>query len=530
MSASNEKKDRRSAEREQEEKERRSLRIKVIAVVAVLVLMAAFVLFFNSSFLNTHGTAVSINGTSYSAADFNYFYVSAYNQYYTQYEQMYNYYGDYVSYFMSLPTSGSSFREQAYSDTQTWAEYFEESALSNMQAVTALCDAAEAEGFTLTDEDLAGIDSDIESLEESVKSADSSYYSDLSSYLRFMYGKGMTESVYRKNVERMLLASNYSASKEESFTFTDTELSDYYAEHKDEYDYITYRTYFISATLDEDDEETEEDEAAASFDDAMMVAEMNAEAFLEDMENGSSFVEVAASFDSISVDEVSDATTAQGSSLSSDYSEWLLDSSRVEGDVTSIAVGTEEDYSGAGYYIVYFIERDDNNYNTRNLYYIRKAAETVSEEDYETTEEYEFALTAAESSAEEYIDELLDEYNSSASTGMDAMESLYETHVDDVDEGGELTEIGKHSLVESMAEWLFDDSRVEGDVGTIYDESYGWFLVYYNGEGDTNANVLANTDMLDEAYDEWYDGLVEPYTSETGWTMRFTTKITALGG
>ncbi len=524
MSDSNEKKkERRANERQREEQSRKSLRTKTIIVAVVIVLMAAFVIVFSSNLFYSGVNAVTIDGEGYTAADFNYYYFAAYNQRYSQYYDYYESYGDYASMFISMPDLSTSLKDQYYDEDTTWAEYFQEQAFEQMKSVTMLCREAEANDFTLTQDQLDEIDTAIESLRTEV--TESEDYESLSAYLRYYYGKGMTEKKYRENVERTTLANNYAEYKEDSFQYDNDTINAYYDEHADEYDYITYYAYFVSAGVTEDDEETEEDETV-TFEDGMAAAKETADSILAAGTSEEAFAEAAAE---VAGYDISSQST-QGSSLSSYYSEWLLDPDRTAGDTEAISVGSEDNTSGAGYYVMYFVNRDNNRYQAVSCYYILSTPETVDSTEYETDEEYEEAVESASDASYQTLSLLLDGFEGSDKT-YDTFTSLYTDNTSMLSEGGDLDGIGMYGMPDAITNWLYDDARQEGDVGMVYDEDYGWFLLYFKSHDGIYGELLAENTMRAEDYDSWSEEMLEGYSVSTGWVMGFATKkMLALGG
>lgn len=60
--------------------------------------------------------------------------------------------------------TGKSLNKQKYSDTQTWEDYFVESAVTAVQNIKTLVLAAQAEGFTLSESGKAAVESTMTSL------------------------------------------------------------------------------------------------------------------------------------------------------------------------------------------------------------------------------------------------------------------------------------------------------------------------------------------------------------------------------
>jgi hypothetical protein len=518
---------------QQKQQEEKSLRTKIIIVTACLVALIIFVLVFNSNLFYSHTTAVTIDDTTYTVADFNYYYVTVYNNYYST---MYSTYGSYVSFV--LPSSGTSFRSQTYDSTtgETWADYFEDMAFTYMERVTMLCNEAKAAGFELTDDDYAEIEENIASMKtETASASSSSGYTDFASYLRYIYGKGMTEKIFRRNLEKVTLASNYSTYVTESYEYSDSEIKDYYDEHKDEYDYITYHTYFIDASTYMDSEDDEE--STVTFDEALAMAEEEADKFISAATDEQAYVAYAKQLDAADAEDDTDSdtdtdstvATTLGSSISSTYSDWLLDSSRKAGDVCSISIGSEDDDSTMGYYVLYFVDRDSNDYNAVSGYYMLGTPDTVTESDYDSTEAYEAAVEDAKESMEAVMELIENGYNLS-DPGYDSFVETYNMYYSNIDGGGDITTVGKNDVPDSIVDWLFDDSREEGDTTLIYDEDYGFFYLYFSSKDGLYCDTIADAQMRSDDYSDWEDTQLENYTADSHWVMHFSKRMVALGG
>ena len=165
-------------------------RKKIITTVAVVVVAALLLVgvVFNSNLFYTGVPALKVGDTGYTAADFNYEY---FNTYYNTYSSMADMYGSYVSMFLDTSTP---LDKQNYSETMTWADYFEEEAFTQLQQMTILNDMADKEGWTLSSEQLREIDANIEGLKTA---AASNNYTDYRAYIRALYGKGITEKRLR---------------------------------------------------------------------------------------------------------------------------------------------------------------------------------------------------------------------------------------------------------------------------------------------------------------------------------------------
>lgn len=95
--------------------------------------------------------------------------------------------------------------------------------------VTALCDAAKKAGITLDEDDQHEVDEQFSYIELSAKQYK---YSSVSKYLQAVYGNGVTKKVARHMLELSQLASKYSQQQYDSYTYTDEQIAENYAENK----------------------------------------------------------------------------------------------------------------------------------------------------------------------------------------------------------------------------------------------------------------------------------------------------------
>ena len=289
--------------------------------------------------------------------------------------------------------------------TQTYRDYFIEQAVEALTQRSAVLNAAEEAGYTMTAEDQANADAAIAGTRQT---AEQNGYN-LSGYLKMNYGRYMTPSAYRACVEREYLVNGYYNSYVGSLTYTDEEIQAYYDEHAADLDTYSYRYVFLSgaaeSTTDEEGNEvepTEEEETAA-----MEAAKAQADAFAAAL-NGAE--DKQAAFDQLLPDYVDEEDaetfgspyTTVGSGLPSTFSEWVQEDGRTAGDVTVAE-------SSNGYYVVLFLDRYLDETPTVDIRHILVMAELTQEDD-ETTEDVDEsqiptqeALDAAKAEAEDIL-------------------------------------------------------------------------------------------------------------------------------
>lgn len=497
MSASQEKK-RRAAERaegvdrktiEKKKAVKHAKRTKrtwtVVGVLIAILLIAVIIL--NSNLFYTQVSAVTIGDESYTASEVGFYYQTTYSNFIAKY-------GNYLG-AMGLDTQ-KSLSSQKFGEDQTWAEFFREQAISTLTQMTVLWEEAQNAGFELDEEEKSALETELSGLSDAATEAG---FSSVDQFLATNYGKGLNYDTVEKLIERGYIAQAYAEEKETSFNYKDSELLDYYKENADRFDNFTYLQYYVNGNEDE--------EKGTDSEKAMKEAKELADSILEtDIESKEDFESKVLE---VTGEEATESTTA-GSSLSSDYSEWITDESRTEGDTTVIE-------SSSGYYVLYFIERDKNDYNLANVRHILINVE--ANEDGEYTDE---AKEAAKSEAEK----ILAEYEEGEKTE-DSFSSLANLNSQDTGSnknGGLYEGVYKGQMVSEFNDWCFDESRQPGDTGIVFneDDNYcGYHVIYYVGEGENYQIAAAEKDKRSADYSAWYDEVSKEYTVSRSFTTRF---------
>jgi len=498
MSASKEKKTRAvggdifdkkaAAAAEQAQKDKKFHRNTVIVIVALVVVVIASLVITSDAFY-TRTTAVTVGDTAYSPAEVSYFYRSTYSN---VYNNLYNSLGDYVSMVLDPSTPLS---EQQYSEDQTWADYIYDQTMDDLKEVTTYYDAAMKEGYTLTEDDQSTINA---SVEEMRVYASENGYSNLNGFLAIYYSKGMTEKLYTSLLEKAVIASKYAQNILSGLTYTDEELRAYYDENADDLDYFNYYFYSIGHSREAFSEMSDEEKVTAAHEAAAEIAAAkDPEAFL------AAIREFAGEDTTVSMSHNLKAN------LGDSYTEWITDPARKANDTTVI-----DDESAS--YVILFVERDNNDYNTVDMRHILFCAE--ADEDGNYTDE---ALEAAKTKAEMVYDLWKGDPTE------DTFASLANTNSEDTGSntnGGLYDEITKNSMVSEIDEFLFDADRESGDTAIVYGNngSYaGYHVVYFVGENDNYALTLAKNALMEDDYNEIYENMSASYTITAGRGQRY---------
>jgi len=408
------------------------------------------------------------------------------------------------------PEPGISLADQINPSTgESWAAYFTEMTLTSMTEITTLYNLAKADGFTLSQEQLAEIDDDIAMIE---MQAMFNQFPSVDSLLQRMFGSAMNESIYRSLMEMTLIARFYGDSVRDSFEFTADELAGYYYEHRDELDAINYREFLVNIEFSFEDMPDDEDELEDAIIEATLAANRKANDFANEIHSEEDFIEVAGNYNVSLFSPEATQRRSQGARLDASMREWLLEDSRTHGDKTVI----DTDH---GSVVVFFVSRDDNNYRTVSMRQVLLSRQAVNPDDFlEGLDDpaYIAALADAENELHELAQEVYTLFNSAGRTEQ-ALLDLIEEYSDDFTEGGYYSDIAKLTfqganfqamrVVPELEEWLFDDSRVVGDSELIYTADFGYHLTYFMGEGDIFFELIARDRLRSARHSEWLSGL-----------------------
>jgi len=503
--------DRRAAEAAQQAKERKKFRIGMIACAAALAVIIVFVAIFGSSLFYSGTTAIVIDGMEYTAADYNFFYISQYNAYR---EGIISQVGEdnAASY---LPSNSQSLKKQIFDEEtgKTWDEFLEERAISIMRTYTALYHEATEAGYELSADSIANLDAERVSLEENVKALG---YRSADDYLKVVYGKGMDYDRYFKNREFLTYVVEYSDSIIGALEYTDEELDKEYDENlASEYDYVYFYSMFVYADPAEDQE---------SLDKEMEKAKANADALAANIYDAESFSSMAMSYIMQNLEDYGGENVAYNSkgataaNLNPDYKDWLLDDARQPGDVTVIGIGGEMTDYYNGYHLVMYQGRDRHEYPAINGYYVEMFVEQVNKEDFETDEEYEEAFNKSIANAESMAQDLIDDWNSGEFATFTDLTSKYSLEING---GSRLSQIGKYvTSVSAIDNWFFNEPRTEGDIERLTLDDKVYVLLFENYDEDYR-DVLADGSLRSAALTEFEESRRDTTEYTTNWSFRF---------
>lgn len=428
--------DRRMEKRKkEEEKERRSWkRFKIVSIVILAAVAVSIVFSIGTSFYNRYTvlnqTYFQVGDHDITRLEYNYYFNNVYSNYLSMY-------GSYVS-MMGLDTT-VDLDEQTYpgNENMTWKDYFDQSAVEQIQQIKAMADEARENGFEYdSSEDMASYETEIAAQAESASVSESEYYT-------LMYGDYATPSRIETFVEENLLASAYYNHLVEENQPADDEITAYYEENKNSYDTVTYRSFYFEVdtsageetgseettaaetttaaeetTVEETTLDTAEETAEETTAEETTAAEEETETeTASEEETGMTDEEIAAAMDELKIQademaarleagedfedlcveyasedqkenyggEEDGSLTEEGSYFGapSVAADWLFDESRQEGDITVL-----ESESLNRYYVVQFISRQNDEETTNESIGNLLASQVVSEYVTEIAQEY----------------------------------------------------------------------------------------------------------------------------------------------
>ena len=519
--------------------------VGVVCAVAVAVLLIWDNIGNFTGRPNTSAVAATVDGVDYKVPDLQYYYGSvrraeAYN--YSYYAPQFAQYGISYPYNPYLSDGAQWYSEK---DGQTYADFFRDQALDLLKEVTALCAAAKADGYTLSEDGQATIDNQLKQID--TYRAQSSL--SRNAWLAQQYGEGVTEAVFLRNLTNSLLAEEYESYHKEQISYDDAALQEYYKEHADTLDSYDFRTFYISGTApNPTDEEgnplknedgttvtATDEEKAAAMDEAKAKAEQAVAEIQEAEDKEQAFIDAAPKYVADTATEAyADSTyslsneTAGSDVAKASYGEWLSDSSRQKYDVTYVE-------SSTGYFVVMFLDRYLVQEPTVNVRHILIRPET-SEGAETNSNDVPIPTQEQMDAAKAELQTILDEWNALPADEKTPAKfgELAEEHSDDGRDGtgklytpgGRYTYVRQGDMVANFDAWIYDPARQPGDVGMVENSGddaryYGWHLIYFEKTYEPYWKKTATDAKQANDQTEWKDGILDAVTAVKADGMKY---------
>lgn len=348
-------------------------------------------------------------------------------------------------------------------------------ALTNeeMAQTYAVYDEAQRNGFSLSDAQKESLESEIASLDSYAGYAG---FSSGQAYLVAAYGTGCDTKRYLEYLELTRTAQLYGELHQQETPFSDDEVNSYYEAHREEFDTVSYRCFYLDSKAD-----------AEAFADAAQGSET---AFAEQAREYASEDE-ADSYGSDDATLYSDHTV---NTLPDELHDWLVDPARTNGETTVIQ-------GGENWTVVQFVD-NWTKYEDEKTIDVRHILISANEE------------TTAEQ-AKARADEILAEYKAGEQTEAAFGELAKQYSADgNASQGGIYEGVTPGQMVETFNDWCFDPSRQPGDTGVV-ETQFGAHVMYFVGQG---GNQLYN-----KALDALRDEELENWTANLGASLSVTT-------
>lgn len=465
----------------EEAKKNKQFKTAAIIILVVVVVCAAVIFVLRSDFFYQNATAVKVNDDNYSISEYNYFRALKVIEY--------------EGYFGDL---------EGMSDLIT-TDAVNKATIDEMAKTTMYHELAMKNGFELTEDLEAQIEENMKTLE----SYASMMGMTIDAYTEQVYGKGVTVEKFKEYATKNAISKAYQEHIYDGFEYSAEELEEnYVADEDDVFGYYLY-TFYNSAQEDEEN--------------AAEITKGLADEFASKVDSIEDFqklaVEYSTGYNKIMYERDPEAAFAHnaGDSVNDAYVEWVVDESRKEGD---IEVFTDDIAS----YVVYYVDRNDNNYNPVSVRMIVFDAD-ISYSDYESDEEYLDAYEADYDSVVKSAESVVEQWKEGEMTE-ESFAKLANTYNTSgiTDDGGLMEIMLRDSYDKAINDWCYDSARKAGDVEVIKTPTSA-YVIYYVGEySQTYREYTVDRDLRAEDFNAWEEEKLTAYTGKEGPFIGFGNK------
>lgn len=508
----------------------------VVAVVVVIALLVAYVAtgtvrkgFIHSTLQWTTGiTAATIedeNGEKIRipVSTFNYYFANAYNNLMST-QQTYEEYGisledNNMDVDFDIPLSNQITTNED-GEVVTWLDYLYDQVLDSIKSTYMYYNEAvkanNGEEPEITEDQQSELEDTLSQYEDTAQN----YGYTLSAYLVQAMGKGVTESVFRREATISYIAQNYQSEMSETITdqeYTDADIETYRDSNVDDFEAVSIRIF----------EAGSEDDAIA-FRDALN-------------SDGSNFTDLCVQYSDDTAynrsyyaqDEASTKLYATRSILqnagyaiaTADHNhedgeehsddevleypglDWLFSSDRQAGDIYQ--------YSTSVVYVLQPVQIPEaSSVNVRHILIAPETEDDSTDMTTATEEQWAAALETAEG--------IVDEFNSGDRTedSFAALATENTTDTGSASNGGLYENVIPGQMVDAFESWALDPNRSAGDVGMVQTQ-YGYHIMYFVGDTGTPIwRVNAETAIANEDATSAADELDDAYTIIMNWFGR----------
>lgn len=434
----------------------------VCALVAVsLAALLAANLYVSSGAEMRGKTAAKSDNFEVNGAMMSYFIYDAYNSFL-------DYYGNYVTNF-GLDTN-KSLKTQNGPDGESWYKYFVDDAKATVEETLKLCEQARAEGISLTSKETAAVTE----MAEATKTK--------------LYGRGVKVSDIEDSMTLLALALKYKSEVYGDISVSDEDIAGYYKDHQNDFDKVGTKTY----TFEYDpDKEFNYDKAKQAADKLTTVKSAERfDAMLTEVlkERGDTDSNVEKAVNASAVDVAYEDTDTVKKLFAADTGETFVFEDAENKKITV--------------YLVLSTAAPDKSetVDVRNILFSATSCGTMENAKVKADEIY--ALWKSGEATEESFAELARLYSADFVTAYD---------------GGLFPGVVKGEAIEAYDAWCYDEERKAGDTGVV-STVYGYYMMYYIGEGrlayESDIEAKIKTDRYDEAFKAFSDKYTVTYTDD----------------
>ena len=365
---------------------------------------------------------------------------------------------------------------QKYSEEYTWLDFFLFEAADTTKERILLAEAAKSEGYELTKEDKEAIDTELNNIRISAVNSGKK----VDELIASVYGANVNQDTVRKCLELEKFATYYSDKLLASYSYTNDDIEAFFKDHKNDILSFSYIRYRIGKEYAE--------AAKTDFDACTSAEEFNA--VIKKYESMLTY--------GITEEELNEKVEASyviGAAYSetSDFAKWAYSDGRKANEVYTTIL------ENGNLFAAIALPAADEAYN-EVLYRDTIPVHNVKSILFKS-EQY-----GNPTKAKNEADKVLESVNNGEMTFDEALEEY---------KGGITSNITPASLTEKLSDWIFDESRAEGDIGTVVIKDLGTYLIQLQADGMMSWKFFAVSMMRDESYKNSIKELYETKTLAT---------------
>ncbi len=385
--------------------------------------------------------------------------------------------------------------EQNYSSTTSWYDYFMDAAKRDLSNYLVIAEKAKKDSVNLSKAEKNELETDFSILEDYAKEKDM----ELNAYLKETYGESVTVKDVKAVLELQKLGTRYFKTYTDSLKITDEEMEKYYSDRKKTYSKIDYLLFETVFSPEDSSEKIMAGSAANRF--AEKKSEKEFIEYISEYINDYYTQKDESDFDQSKVNKIIKEAQKNCKFENVSYNSsdpglvWAFSEDRASGDTKII-----EDSENGKYYIYYILtpmyREEYAAVNIRQIFF--------SLDDYIT---FDDALSSAEASLER-----LEAANFSESAFKSEAKN-YSSDDATKNNGGLQEKLYLDSFEEyaiDIRNWIFDESRAEGDAKIIKNEA-GWYIVYIDAFLDAAWKTRVKDGILNSKFNSYISELSDEY-------------------